>query len=262
MKHYLSTLISLFSVSIKSYLEHRWNALGSLINSSVSLLLVILFIEIIFSRTPEIKNWTKYEVLMLIGVYRVVAALFSTFFLNSINRMTSYIHRGDLDLFLTKPINSQFLLSFRHIKPFELLNTFPGLILVVYASNYLYSVNGFINGWLLLIGLIPGLIILYSLYYLLATLTIWLKRFSALNELYYVIREPLSIPIDIFGGGVSFALTFVIPMAFIITIPVRVFLEKSPTYFIFVGIMIASLLLYFSDKFWNFALKHYTSASS
>ncbi|MBI4036255.1 ABC-2 family transporter protein [Candidatus Daviesbacteria bacterium] len=262
MKHYLTTFFSLFSVSIKSYLEHRWNALGSLINSSVSLLLMILFIEIIFSRTPEIKEWNKYEVLMLVGVYRIIAALFSTFFLSSINRMTSYIHRGDLDLFLIKPVNSQFLLSLRHIKPFELLNTLPGLVLVVYALNYLHLVNGFIDSWLLLMGLIPGLVILYSLYYLLATLTIWLKRFSALSELYYVIREPLSIPIDIFGGGVSFALTFVIPMAFVITIPVKVFLEKSPTYFILVGIIIAFLFLYLSDQFWNFALKHYTSASS
>ncbi|MBI2600719.1 ABC-2 family transporter protein [Candidatus Daviesbacteria bacterium] len=237
--------------------------LGSFINSLVTAFLVVVFIEVIFSLSPQVNGWLRYQLLFLTGIYRIMLSVFATFFLTSVNRMTSYIHRGELDLLLTKPINSQFLLTFKNIKPFEMLNSLPGWIIILYSLQQFprHEIHT-LNILFLIISLITGLIILYSLYFMLGTLAVWLKRFSSLNEIYYVIREPLSIPVDFFGRTTSLLLTFIFPLALIITIPLKISLNKIPSSFLLISIVAAAVFLYLSKVFWNFSLKHYTSTGS
>ena len=53
-----------------------------------------------------------------------------------------------------------------------------------------------------------------------------------------------------------------IPIAFITTIPSEVFLGLSQLWKIFLEVFVALVFLFTSRKFWVFALKFYSSASS
>ena len=53
-----------------------------------------------------------------------------------------------------------------------------------------------------------------------------------------------------------------IPVAFITTIPSEVFLGLSQLWKIFLEVIVASVFLITSRKFWLFALRFYSSASS
>lgn len=107
-----------------------------------------------------------------------------------------------------------------------------------------------------------GLIIMYSMFFIFATFAIWMGRFGSLSELTRIFSDPLTMPIDVFGKNLSFILTFIIPLGFVITVPLKVFLGKSSIELTLGGALFASILFASSVIFWNFGLKHYTSASS
>lgn len=262
MKHYLKVFLAFFSINSKLYLENRWNTFGNIINSTIVLLLMVFFVEIYFSFTKDIFGWSKHQVILLTGATRCLISLFYFFVFRGITWLPRYVQSGTLDLFLTKPIPSQFYISFRYIRVYEIISFLSGLILVLYSLGHIQQAINPFNLLLLVVSLLLGAVILYGIYFSLATLSIWMGRFAALNDFFYIIREPLSVPTDFLGKNVSTILTFIIPLGLVVTVPVKLFFSKLPPYFIILEVLVAFVAFSFSVWFWNFALKNYTSASS
>lgn len=262
MKHYTSVFIAIIKLSSKLYFENRWNTVGVLFNSSITLILTLIFVSIYFSYSKQIYGWNRNEVFLLIGLHRIIDALFSFLFLRSLYHIPQYISTGELDIFLTKPINVQFYVSLRLMRIYELLSLISGIVLVYYVLSISQQVPLFINWILLAVGLASGLVILYSIYFFLATLSIWTVRLSSLPDVYEIMSELLSFPIDLTGRTVSFMLTFVIPLGFIVTVPTKLFLGKESSFIVALSVLFAGIFLTLSSWFWRFALRHYTSASS
>ncbi len=261
MKRYFNLLFSLLRYAMKSDLEYRFNAVGNFVYYTFSLGINLFFINIFFSYVGNFNGWTKPEAFFLTGVFRVILAI-EAVMLRGIFMIPHYIMKAYLDLLLAKPINSQCYTSLRFPRILALLEIIPGLVIIFYALINMQRQFNLLDILFLVISLILGSIIFYSILFSLATLSIWFKSFYSFPDLYYIIREPLGIPIDILGKTTSFALTFIIPLGFIITIPVKIFLGKEPLFFIVFTLGFTTLLFYFSIWFWNFSLRHYTSASS
>ena len=104
--------------------------------------------------------------------------------------------------------------------------------------------------------------ILYSLWFFISTTTIWfVKTWNAIE----VLRSFLYIgrfPLNSFSFSLRVFFSIVIPIAFITTIPSEVFLGLSQLWKILLEVIVASVFLITSRKFWLFALKFYSSASS
>lgn len=261
MKKYLKIFLALTSINFKLELEYRSVIFGGIILSAINLLITLFFINIYFSMTKSIFDWSREQVFLLTGLFKVFESTYRILFIKGVQRIPEMVTQGNLDLLLTKPVASQFLASFRYIKPFEFFTLLPGLILTIYAMSLLDTII-FSNIILLIIGLILGLLTFYGIHIMIATFVFWMGSFGSFTDLYYVITAPLAVPIDFFGKKLTFLFTFIIPLAFMVTIPVKLFLNVSPSYLILGSViaMLSSLLL--SNWFWNFALKHYTSASS
>ena len=95
-----------------------------------------------------------------------------------------------------------------------------------------------------------------------STTTIWfVKTWNAtevLRSFLYIGRFPLNS----FSFSLRIFFSVFIPIAFITTIPSEVFLGLSQSWKILLEIIVALIFLLNSRKFWLFALKFYTSASS
>lgn len=261
MKRYFKILTSLVNVATKRYLENRMNTTGVVLVSTTSLMIRILFISIVFNHVSNLNGWSKEGMLMVLGVSQVTEGIFYILFQRSINFLPSYIQKGDLDHILAKPINAQFMISFRYTRPFEVLNVLAGLALFIYALININISFSVLDSALLVINLVLGITILYAIYYSIACLGFWLVNFESQNTIYYMLTSPLSLPTDIYGKTFAFFATYVIPLGLITTVPIKIFLNKI-YYFTLLEIFFAVILLIFSNWFWNFSLKHYTSASS
>lgn len=261
MKRYFNLFFSLLKFSTKTDLEYRTNAVGTFIYTLISLGINLFSINIFFSYVHNLNNWSRYEAFLLIGVFRVMLSLEGVL-IRGIFMLPEYVRKGELDLLLTKPIDSQFYISLRLPRIMAILETLPGFVVIAYACFNMNLNLSFINISIFILSLFFGSVIFYSILFIIATFSVWLNGFYSFPDLYYIIREPLGIPIDILGKTASFVLTFIIPLSFIITVPVKVFLGKDSILYFFGNGLFAVLLFYFSIWFWRFSLKHYTSASS
>lgn len=262
MKHYLVTLQALVALSIKHLLENRLNAVGNIFAPMLYLLTLILFINIFYTYTDSIFGWTKTETLFLIGLFRISTGIFTLLFLRSLFSISGYTKKGELDMFLTKPINSQFFISFRLIRVFEFINILPGFVILFYAISQMNNLVGWSSWILLSFSTLGGILLFYSLYYAISTLAVWFGQFNSLFDVYDTMREPMSKPFDVLGTRTSFFLTYIIPLGFVVTVPAKVFFGKADWYQVIILWGIAFLFFSFSVWFWNFSLRHYTSASS
>jgi ABC-2 type transport system permease protein len=97
---------------------------------------------------------------------------------------------------------------------------------------------------------------------MLGATSIWFVKIYNVTEVLRGLVEAGRYPIVAYPATYRFFFTFIIPVAFLTTIPAEAMLNRSqPSWLVGSGILAVGLLLA-SRIFWQFALRFYTSASS
>lgn len=65
-----------------------------------------------------------------------------------------------------------------------------------------------------------------------------------------------------YPAAYRFFFTFIVPVTFLTTVPAEVILGRVEIPWLIGGLVLAVVLFWASSKFWSFALRFYTSASS
>ena len=260
MKRYLQVLGLFWSTSIAAELEYRLNFLIAAI-SSLANLVGSLFGLFLFYRTGyNFGGWNWSEAAIVLGLFTLLQGFSATFLIPNLNRIVQQVEQGTLDFVLLKPISSQFWLSSRTISPWGLPDLFFGSVIIIYhgtqlnldISNYLISI----------LPIIFGTIILYSIWFMLGSTSIWFVKIYNVTEVLRGLLEAGRYPMVAYPAVYRFFFTFIIPVAFLTTIPAETLLGRSQIIWIFGAGILAIGLLLFSSFFWRFALRFYTSASS
>ena len=261
-RKYLKVYTKFLHTSLASELEYKANILIDLITAILSLIGSIFLLSIFFQNSGSIGGWEFKEALIIQGIYTILNGITNTWFNPNLTEIVKYIREGTLDFVLLKPIDSQFFISFKKINPSGFLEVILGicLLLICIKINQIDLNLSFL--FLSLITIICSICILYSLWFFISTTTIWfVKTWNAtevLRSFLYIGRFPL----DSFSFSLRIFFSVFIPIAFITTIPSEVFLGLSQLWKILLGVIVTLLFLITSRKFWLFALKFYTSASS
>src|SRR5436190_86004 len=95
----------------------------------------ILFFGIIFGQVDHIGDWSKWEVILLLGTHQIVAQLFQAFFFVNISEIPELVRTGKLDSLLVLPIDSQFAVSSKQFSLDSILNALLGAVVVVVALS-------------------------------------------------------------------------------------------------------------------------------
>jgi ABC-2 type transport system permease protein len=110
--------------------------------------------------------------------------------------------------------------------------------------------------------LTTGALILYSLWFLLAGLSIWfVKVWNATEVLRYTLVAG-RYPIGAYPPALRVVFTLVLPVAFLTTVPAEALLGRASAAWALGSLAAAAISLLGTRLFWQFALRHYTSASS
>src|SRR3954453_21286709 len=82
----------------------------------------ILFFSIIFGQVDQIGDWTKWEVVLLIGTHQIIAQLFQAFFFVNVANIPELVRTGKLDSLLVLPLDSQFAVSTKQFSLGSIVN--------------------------------------------------------------------------------------------------------------------------------------------
>ncbi len=110
--------------------------------------------------------------------------------------------------------------------------------------------------------IICGLLLLYAIWFGIVTCSFWLVQLSTIGTLFYSVFETGRYPVSFFPGVVRAVLTFVVPVAFATTFPVDALLGRADLRLLLAGALLAVFGLFATHLFWNYAVRHYSSASS
>jgi ABC-2 type transport system permease protein len=261
MRRYLQILRAFWSNSLSLDLEYRADFVVNLVSVVLSLGAGLLVIAVMFEHRAEIAGWTFYQALTLYGVYLFFEEFAVGFLAINIGSLPELVRRGDLDFLLLKPMNSQLQVSIRRFA----ITGLPTYLLALAVALYGMSAQGALtatNLLLLAVFMLCAMAIVYAIWALLHSLAFWFVRVENLSQLFYAVFETARFPVGVFPRWLRIVFTFIIPVAFITTVPASAAVGTLDWPFAIAAPVIAILGLLASHLLWRFALKHYTSASS
>jgi ABC-2 type transport system permease protein len=260
MQRYFKVLRLFWGAAIAAEMEYRLNflvaALSSLGNLSGSLFGLFLF----YRTGYTFQGWSWEESLIVLGVFTVLQGFSSTILAPNLNQIVNYVQQGTLDFVLLKPIDSQFNLSVRKISLWGIPDLLFGFGIVLYAGSHLQILP--ITYGFALIPLLFGFLSLYSLWFILGATSIWFVKIYNVTEVLRGLLEAGRFPMVAYPAIYRFFFTFIVPVAFLTTVPSEALLHRVEWGWIIGSGILAIALLSFSNLFWRFALRFYTSASS
>lgn len=261
LKKYLSLYLALFRTSFIADLEYRVNFLTRIVTDIFWYLAQILTFEVLFYHTPKIGDWNLPQMRVFLGIVFIADALYMIIFSENLDNFSEKVRKGDLDLLLAKPLNSQFMLSLQKASTAAIGNLALGTSWFIYSLLQLPNFEWPRLFWLLL--LIPcGLVALYSVRFTIAASAVIFARSENLHFIWYQIYRLGMRPDSIYVPWFKWVILTVIPVGVVASVPARALLEP-PQWGLFAWVVfLAGLLIYLSNKFWKFALKFYSSASS
>ncbi|MBW4676942.1 MAG: ABC transporter permease [Desmonostoc geniculatum HA4340-LM1] len=260
MQRYWKVLRLFWSAAIAAELEYRINFVIATF-SSLGNLAGSLFGLFLFYRTGyTFAGWSWEAALVVLGIFTLLQGFSATFLAPNLNRIVRHVQEGTLDFILLKPIRSQFWLSTNTISPWGLPDLIFGCIIIGYAGQRLGV--GIDKYLLSVVPLLFGLVILYSLWFMLGSMTIWFVKIYNVTEVLRSLLEAGRYPITAYPTVYRFFFTFVVPVTFLTTIPAQAMLGRGEISWLMGAGVLAAALFFLSTWFWRFALQFYTSASS
>ncbi len=241
--------------------EYRANFLLSACEGIIQLVLAVLTFDILYRFTDDVAGWSRAEVLLLVGIYRIVKGLVNLQIAPNMQSVWGYIRKGELDFILLRPASSQFLVSVRCLQPHEAVSALIGLGLAIYAGNMAgvrWSVIGVVEA--VAFGLC-GLLLLYAVWFLTVTCLFW-TQVESQDEIIPSLFQTARYPVSFFKSPLRALLTLVIPAAFATTFPAQALLGEADWRMLLCGIGLTVSALLATYVCWNYALRHYSSASS
>ncbi len=260
MERYFNIIKLFWGTAIAAELEYRANFFISTI-SSLGTLIGSIFSLFLFYRTGySFEGWSWEEALIVLGIFTILQGFSEMLLAPNLNKIVTHVQDGTLDFILLKPISSQLWLSTRILSPWGITDVILGCLIIGYYGSKL---NLTITNYLIsLIPILCGMLILYSLWFMLGATSIWFVKIYNVTEVLRGLLQAGQYPLVAYPVAYRFFFTFIVPVAFLTTVPTEVMLGKTSIPWLIATGVITLILLFISASFWRFALKFYTSASS
>lgn len=266
MPHSLTQYWQIFwlyrKMRLMKMMEYRTDFVFWSIVSIVWTVFNFFFFFVLTNLSDTIAGWTRAELFVLLSVFTILDAFVWSFFYRNMRLYTQSIFQGDLDIVLTKPISSQFVLSVQdnsYTNSFRLLIGIVGLIISVDQLPYAVSVWS----WgLSLITIVISLILIYSLWFLIATIAFWIERLDNINEVFPALRDFYRAPRGVYSGIVSMIFTLVFPLMLITTVPSEILFGRAQPELIALHFISTVVFFFGSRKFYQYSLGRYASIGS
>jgi ABC-2 type transport system permease protein len=260
---YLHLWLKMAGFSMQMETEYRGSFLLEVFVEIGFFIVTLASMAVIYSRVSLIAGWNQSQIVTLMGINMIFSeVLLGLVFVFNLRDLPYKIVKGDLDLILTKPIDSQFMVSLWRPYFASVPSLMCGLIVAVWGFSQTHAVFYFRNLAFFLLAFVCGLIIAYSLGMTITTLSMWFINATSLPFLAQQIIQISGRPSGIFINFWRLIFLFVVPIIFMVSLPTEILIGKTPFYWSLLSVSLAIIFLYLSRRFWHFALRHYSSASS
>lgn len=261
MRRHLNVLRACVASSVQLDLEYRASFLVNTVNTLLGIGAGIAIIYALFQRGTALGGWSFSEVVTLFGAFTIADAVVDIVLRPSLGKVPDYVEQGSMDYMLLKPVNLQFLVSLRHWNMWSLPNLAFGIAIALYGMA---SSDALTPGKLLLFAVMmgSGLVVIYALWASLSLTAFWFVRVGNAHLILYAMLGAGRFPITAYPAWLRLIFTFVVPVAFVTTVPAAAAVGRLDWITAAASLAAAAGSLAVSAVAWRLAARSYTSASS
>jgi ABC-2 type transport system permease protein len=261
LKKYWRLYKSFFKASFIADTEYRANFLARIFGDVFWYLAQIVMFETLYLHTHKIGSWDVHQTRVFLGLLFVADAIYMVIFSDNLDRLTERVRKGEMDLLLAKPVDSQFMLSCQRVNTALLGNLLIASSWLVYSIVRLPGLDPLKLFWLIL--LIPtGVISLYAVRFMFGATAVIFTKSENLQYMWYQVYKLGMRPDNIYFPWLKFLILTLFPVGIVASVPARAVLDPANYWLFAWAVLWTAVILWLSHKFWHFCLKHYSSASS
>ncbi len=262
-KRYLSLYAALWKNSVAREMSFKGNFILWIVVELLWFGLQLSFVTVVYSQTETVGTWTKWQMVLLVGASNFIQQIYQAFFLTNCTNLSELVRTGKMDFLLALPVNTRFIVSSRVVDLGAFVNAAFGLCVMIFAAVKLQLHPTFVQLLGFSVLCIVGILIHYSLMFILATICFWTVRAQGIVWGYYNLFNIARMPDEAFRGAFKAVFTFALPVLLVSNVPARVLANKAQSPFAW-GLLlgIGALWAVVSEWFWRRSLRHYSSASS
>lgn len=259
MKRYFRIFKVLTRASLIRDIAFRGAFYIDLFHAILWLGLFFLVIEVFFTHTTEIAGWSKGNLIVLLGVWSFFDDLASGTFWEGVKRIPTLVAEGQMDFILTRPVDSQFIISIERFRFSRVIPLIADIALIVYGLN-LGGAGSFLSmGLLFPIMVVAGYVTAFSMFYFLHTLGFWFLRIDNIWALYEGIENVGKYPVDVFGRHIKLISLTVVPIAVMMVLPAEALIGFLSGAEVINALAVALLAFLFSRWFYQKSVRRYSS---
>ncbi|MGH7941688.1 MAG: ABC transporter permease [Limisphaerales bacterium] len=260
---YLRIYAALWKTSITREMSFKGNFILWIVVELLWFGLQLSFVGVVFTQTSQIGSWSAWQVVLLTGASNFIQQVYQAFFLVNCTNLSELVRTGKMDFLLLLPINTRFVVSTRQVDISSFANAAFAVCVMAFAAHKLHLHPTVLELFGFAALSLVGLLIHYSLMFMLASVSFWTVRAQGIVWGYYNLFNIARLPDDAFHGAFKAVFTFALPVLLVSNVPVRVLADKLASPFA-CAVLLALGLLWaaISHWFWLLSLRHYTSAST
>jgi ABC-2 type transport system permease protein len=257
----LRFILLLMKTKISRMAVFRFSFFGAFLADGTLFVIQLLAFETIYSQVDSIGGWGRGQMIIFVGTFSLINALNMLIFFFGIVDLPGIIRRGDLDQYLTKPVNPLLRLTFENVNP----GSFPLVILSVIIICYGVSVAGVQVSFAVGAGYAVLVLLMTLLWYdmelILRSVTFLFLSQNGIQELEVQALElNFKVPGVLFKGIFKVLFYFVLPYGIMSTVPTQFLTDSISASGVAAAALTAAAFTVFALWFWKFGLKHYKSA--
>ncbi|MBI3971248.1 MAG: ABC-2 family transporter protein [Chloroflexi bacterium] len=226
VRHALRVFTTLVGLRYKARLMYPAAYYSFLAAKLVGYISEYAVIWLLLERFKTIAGWTLPEVLLLHSINVISYTIAASFVFHIARNIEQYVVSGELDTVLLKPVHPLVWLSGYFYSPTYVSQTILGFLVLSFAAGQLdlhWSLGVVVRLGVVLLG---ASFLQAALFLVASSVTFWTVRGRNIADALLSLRDLVSFPLSIYGVGIRFLLTFVIPVAFINYYPAGILLDR------------------------------------
>lgn len=249
-------------VGIMNEAQYRVNFFVQLLQTAIALATGLIVLALVFQYTPNLNSWSQPELLIVMGVHLLMGGLIMMIIQPNMLRLMREIQEGTLDYMLTKPEDSQLLVSVRELRFWQIVDVIIGLVVVGWGVGQLESRFFIGDGVLFAVMIVFGFIIFYSFWLLVATSAFWFIRINEIVTIFESLYQAGRWPVGIYPVWLRGVLTFIVPIGIAVTVPAESLTDRLSLFNMGLAAVISLLFLAAGRVVWLWGLRSYSGASA
>lgn len=238
----------------------RFSALIFIVGKILRFLFFLMFIIILASKTKVISGYSIWEIIFFFATFNLVDTI-AQLFLREVYRFRSYVVSGDFDYFLIKPLSPLFRSLFGGSDVLDMPMLVISIFFILFSEGKIGNVSLFGIGLYILL-IFNAFLIAVAFHILVIAVGILTTEVDNTLWLYRDLTQMGRVPIDIYREPLRGILTFAIPVGIMMTFPSKALMGLLSIQSVVIALLVGVILFCGSFKLWQYAIKHYSSASS